>query len=88
MKNKAILIMDMPDNCHNCPIIDYCHNNDGKSNLLIRQVWCPLSPLPEPISLRQYVDNAALDMDSILAYQYAQGYNDCLEEIKINKEET
>lgn len=84
MKNKAILIIDMPDNCHNCPIIDYCHNNDGKSNLLIRQVWCPLSSLPEPISLRQYVDNAALDMDSILAYQYAQGYNDCLEEI-INK---
>ena len=81
MQNKAVLIMDMPENCHNCPIIDYCHNNDGKSDLLIRQSWCPLSPLPDPISLRQYVDNAALNMESMLAYQYAQGWNEFRNEI-------
>lgn len=52
-----------------------------------RPDWCPLSPLPSPISLKQYVDNAALNIESILNYQYAQGYNDCLEEI-INKEGT
>lgn len=45
------------------------------------QDWCPLSPLPERINLCQYVDNAALNMDSILAYQYTQGYNDFREEI-------
>lgn len=81
MKDKAVLVIDTPENCHNCPIIDYCHNNDEKADLLIRQDWCPLSSLPDPINLRQYTDNAALDMDGVLAYQYAQGYNDFRHEI-------
>ena len=79
--SKSVLIIDTPENCHNCPIIDYCHNNDGKCDLSIRQDWCPLSSLPDPINLCQYTDNAALDMDGILAYQYAQGYNDFRNEI-------
>ena len=43
--------------------------------------WCPFSSLPNPINLCQYTDNIALNMDSILAYQYAQGYNDFRDEI-------
>ena len=41
-----------------------------------RPDWCPLSSLPSSINLKQYVDNAELNMDSMLAYQYAQGYNE------------
>jgi len=48
--------------------------------------WCPLSSLPERINLCQYVENGALDMDGILNYQYAQGYNDCISEIMEGKE--
>ena len=43
---------------------------------------CPLSPIPERINLRQYTDNTALNLGGIMAYQYAQGWNDCIEEIK------
>lgn len=43
--SKAILIIDMPENCGNCSILEYCHNNDGKCDLNIRQPWCPLKKL-------------------------------------------
>lgn len=89
--SKSVLVIDTSESCRDCDLkftdeySDYCpykktdvftyvHTNT-KPN------WCPLSSLPEPINLRQYVDNAALDMDSILAYQYAQGYNDFRNEI-------
>lgn len=95
MKNKAILVIDMPENCMDCNLsydccccsitntgfYDYEDNFDPNENILEN---CPLSPLPDPINLRQYIDNSALDMDGILAYQYAQGWNDCLQEIQNN----
>lgn len=91
MKNKAVLIIDMPESCKYCDLkytdeySDYCpykktdvftyvHTNT-KPN------WCPLHPLSEPINLKQYADNTALNIDSILAYQYAQGYNNFRNEI-------
>ena len=55
--------------------IDYYYETNTKPD------WCPLSLLPERINLRQYVDNCAADMNSVMAYAYAQGYNDCLDEI-------
>jgi hypothetical protein len=83
MKNKSILVIDTPKNCHDCPIIDYCHNNDGKCNLLIRQDWCPLTPLPEKISLHKFIGKSAFDnnMATMMARQYTQGYNSCLDDI-------
>lgn len=68
---KAILVIDMPDNCGNCPILEYCHNNDGKSDLNIRQKWCPLKEVPNKQSyngLDGYND-------------YTDGWNDCIDEI-------
>lgn len=62
---------------------DFVLNVIGKEtdDITERPDWCPLSPLPEKINLKQYVDNCAADMNSVVAYAYAQGYNDCLDEI-------
>lgn len=35
--------------------------------------WCPLSSPPDPIGLKQYVDNGMVNMYGVM---YAQGYND------------
>ena len=45
--SKAILVIDMPQNCNECSVLEYCHNNDGKYDLSIKQSWCPLQPMPE-----------------------------------------
>ena len=60
-----------------------------------RPDWCPLSPLPEKKDLKQYVEkekqnieNGDCCLDNVLAYQYSQGYNSCLDDIlKGNKNE-
>ena len=41
-----------------------------------RPEWCPISPIPERKKLRQYADNTALNMESMLEYKYTQGWND------------
>ena len=46
-----------------------------------RPDWCPLKPVPDRINLRQYVDNTACNLDSIVAYQYAQGWNSCIDKV-------
>ena len=86
--SKSILIMDTPKNCDECPLVNSLYfgvwcNSTGKEleDTHTKPDWCPLSLLPERINLRQYVDNCAADMNSVIAYAYAQGYNDCLDEI-------
>lgn len=52
------------------------------SNILkIKPTWCPLTPLPEHKNLALYVNG---DMN-IFQYNYAQGFNDCLEQIQKGK---
>ena len=95
--SKSVLIIDTPESCRDCDLkftdeySDYCPYKKTDVFTYVhtntKPDWCPLSPLPERINLCKYADNAALNMDGILAYQYAQGWNDCREEI-INKEET
>jgi hypothetical protein len=94
--SKSILVIDTPESCKDCnlkftdeysdycpykkaDVYDYVQNNTQPN-------WCPLTPIPERINLNQYVENGAVGLDGIVKYQYAQGWNDCLEEI-INKEE-
>ena len=92
MRNKSILIIDTPKNCYDCRLQYDCYccsmtntgffgkeNFDPCKDILPN---CPLSPIPERINLRQYTDNTALNLGGIMAYQYAQGWNDCIEEIK------
>ena len=68
--SKAILVIDTPESCGDCPILEYCHNNDGKSDLSIRQPWCPLKELPQ--KLRYYEGYYT---------HFVTGWNDCIEEI-------
>lgn len=51
---KAILVIDMPSNCDECPLCDYEYNEcKGKTDIKPkvwvsdeRQPWCPLRELP------------------------------------------
>lgn len=92
-----MLIIDTPESCTKCPLKynDYDMYNINPTSICVpgnytvdhyyetdtKPDWCPLSPLPEKIKLKQYVDNCAADMNSVIAYAYAQGRNDCLDEI-------
>ena len=78
--NKAILVIDMPNSCKECPLFggnyaDMCckgMNNRGINYPYpedFRQDWCPLKPVPE------YCVYFGGDDD------YADGYNACLEDI-------
>ena len=89
MNSKSVIVIDTPNSCDQCPMfgnhytdmtckaihktIDYPCPKDFK------QSWCPLLLLPERINLKQYIDNTSLDLKSILAYQYAQGFNNCID---------
>ena len=69
---KGILVMDVPKCCGDCPILEYCHNNDGKCNLKIRQSWCPLKIIP----------NKLKDTNSLDEYEtgFVDGWNSFIEE--------
>lgn len=81
---KAILVMDMPDSCRECPLFgsrytDMCCG--GMNNKTIdypypkdfKQNWCPLKEIPE-IKLSK----VSYETD----YQsYRRGFYDCLDEI-------
>lgn len=91
MNNKSILVIDTPESCDKCPLFHGYYSDmtcGGNSKTInypypkdFRQTWCPLSPIPERKKLRQYTDNTAFNIESMLAYQYSQGWNDCIEEI-------
>ena len=84
--SKSVLLIDTPKNCKECKLTyldeywdDYYCAFSGKyieNYNQNRSPDCPLSPLPSSINLKQYVDNAELNMESMLAYQYAQGWNE------------
>lgn len=90
--SKSVLIVDTPKNCDECRFCKheypypYCRITIKSINdLNTIQDWCPLSLIPERKILRQYADNTALNMESIMAYQYAQGWNDCIYELMEEK---
>ena len=80
--NKAILVIDMPDSCRECPLFSSRYTDmccGGMNNKTIdypypkdfRQKWCPLKPVPE------YQDIWYEDEKS----DWERGYNNCLHEI-------
>ncbi len=71
---KVILVIDMPENCGSCPISEYCHNNDGKCDLSVRQSWCPLKEIP----IKKEYDYL-YDIMSVMAYK--DGWNECIDKI-------
>ena len=70
---KAVLVMDMPENCFkcklqnwaNCKITNKCHVGGCRPD------WCPLRELPEKANHPAYCDNGRFD----------KGWNACLDEI-------
>ena len=71
---KAILVLDMPNDCDDCPLnahtdydFDICWV-DKKSKGV-----CPLKPMPEKMRT---------DADDIEEDSYIQGWNECLEEVE------
>lgn len=95
--SKSVLVIDTPESCRNCRVkydsYGECDICAGKDLIVDNYVetntkpdWCPLSPLPDRKDLKQYVDNTACDISSVLAYQYAQGWNSFREELLKGKE--
>lgn len=76
---KAVLVIDMPNNCEECKIIylqghgesSTCESGDWSK----RPSWCPLRPLPEK---KNEVDIYGFDL---VKNRYATGWNDCLNAI-------
>ena len=73
--DKAILVIDMPDDCFECNFCvelsaqDRCVAAGKRIFTMKKPDWCPLKPAPE------YCVYFGGDDD------YADGYNDCLSEI-------
>lgn len=78
--NKAILVIDMPSCCKDCPLCvseelfpsfyEYrCVVENTDVDVYDKPDWCPLKPAPE------YCIYFGGDDD------YADGYNDCLSDI-------
>lgn len=81
---KAILVIDIPEKCFDCPMHDWDTQTYGPKIIcqLIedsprinfgdsRPSWCPLKPLPE-----KEIENGEAEWNC-----YAQGWNACLKEI-------
>ena len=72
---KAVLVIDMPNNCEECKIIylqghgeSICDSGDWSK----RPSWCPLKPLP----CKKPKDNS-----NEINLGFELGYNTCLEDI-------
>lgn len=84
---KAILVIDMPSNCLDCPCeYDYltCKAIDHRLDYVDadneRPSWCPLKPLPKPMPYEQ------TDTQTVKAVKidngFRLGWNACLEELE------
>lgn len=81
---KAVLVIDMPDDCLLCPLCDYAVDWKGETTFYCRAnemdiddtcevaQWCPLKLLPHS----KQMENRWFSDD------YSKGWNDCLEEIQ------
>lgn len=84
---KAILVIDMPSCCVECPCYDFdlglCSPKDEITDVDGRHderaEWCPLKPLPKPMPYEQ------TDTQTVKAVKvdnsFRLGWNACLEEI-------
>lgn len=78
--NKAILVIDMPENCFDCPLcindeyglsLECCLQYKGYVDEKGKPVWCPLKPAPEEQEV--WYDDEKSDWE--------RGYNNCVREI-------
>lgn len=85
--NKAILVIDMPNSCYECPICAtwdvfpsveeyYCTATNDSVNRSSKPDWCPLKPLPEKYEIDR---NKCSDL--FYEFELEYGYNACIDEI-------
>ena len=83
---KAILVIDMPENCIDCPLHQrYCgavcralekeHTDD---RFYQKEEWCPLRPMPNKLPLES--GSIMNTFKESTKYKHI-GWNDCLDEI-------
>ena len=80
---KAILVIDMPNNCEECKIIylqghgeSICDSGDWSK----RPSWCPLKLLPDKKELANYLPFEDYPQQ-IRLMDFVNGWNACIEEI-------
>ncbi len=89
---KAILVMDMPECCEECPLMrcevdcipeEYCkaNNNEEIINVEKKTDWCPLKELPERKEEVRYCGNGIFGINDMSKSRFNEGWNDCLDEI-------
>lgn len=83
---KAVIVIEMPKNCDDCPfrvlsdkyhcVVNgrYCGDEQGFYSSLTKPSWCPLRPLPEKWERQPYNSQSRVD--------WKIGYNDCLDDIQ------
>lgn len=92
--SKAILVIDMPENCRKCDLrvigaYNFCTGSGGRKidqmtiiNEDIKPDWCPLRPMPEEEKekpISRYLFGS-------LGLAFTQGYNACIRQIGENNE--
>ena len=83
---KAVLIMDMPESCEKCPMLngaDECILQDEDANFAADTLedlkeGCPLVELPERMDA---LKAATTGKDCLHPAHYAQGFNACIDKI-------
>ena len=84
---KAILVMDMPETCYECPFLnetDNCLAMDVSFTdvevVIEKPKWCPLRDVPKKVEQvkREH---------SFSGFYYAEGYNACIDEIGVASDE-
>lgn len=84
---KAILVIDMPNECMECPLRfkdgdtdDWfrfrCHISEDQINKGERLENCPLRPIPKKIEAPEIYELWNTDNN-----EYIKGWNDCIDEI-------
>lgn len=86
--SKAILVMDMPENCADCPLrnslnIDHviCHTTlksiSDSDYYAKRPDWCPLRELPER---KEQILKDCTPQEALI-FRENKGWNDCIDTI-------
>ena len=89
---KAVLVIDMPEHCDDCPLRvlwakyhcvvngKYCGDEDGYYSSLTKPSWCPLKSLPEKKETSYQLDT----LNVRIQWQgntFREGWNACIDEI-------
>lgn len=81
--NKAILVIDMPEGCNDCPLMfrheeERCCIPERRNSFSKKPSWCPLKELPEKYNIEEEKKKRH---DRFYEWEFEGGYNACIDEI-------